>query len=316
MPTAGQIADFLGVDVEAFADDWRTYEIEAPSSLTEASAGTLVFLKTPGVDIAEALGATAPTMIIAPMSARVEAAGMRSHGVACVARVENPRLAFATVVSAFFLRDAVPGIHPSAAIAASATIGQRVSIGAHATIGEATIGDDTVIDAGVRVYDGVVIGNRVRVFANAVLGADGFGFERGADGEPVKFPQIGGVVIEDDVEIGAGTCVDRGALSNTRVCRNAKIDNMVHVAHNVVVGEGTLIAANAVIAGSTVLGRGVWVGPSACVSNGLVVGSGASVSLGAVVTRDVPEGTRVTGNFATDHAKFMANLRRQSDRIG
>lgn len=220
MPTAGQIADFLDADVEACAQDWRDRSIAAPASLADAAPGTVAFLKAPRTSIVDRLGVCAPTIIIAPTGALVDAVELEARGVACVALVDNPRLAFANVVSAFFPREALRGVHPSAVVSPQATIGQRVSIGAHAWIGEAVIGDDTEIDAGVRIYDRVVIGSGVRVFANAILGADGFGYERNASGEPVKFPQIGGVVIEDDVEIGAGTCVDRGgAVEHPRLPR-------------------------------------------------------------------------------------------------
>ncbi|MCE5191168.1 MAG: hypothetical protein LLG08_05345 [Actinomycetia bacterium] len=313
MPTAGQIADLLGGEIEALAAGWREREIVAPAALAEASEGTIAFLKAPGAHVMERLREAGPSMLIVPIAAELDLQALRLRGVECVARVKNPRLAFAQAVSAFFPRTVVSGVHPSAVVSPEATIGERVSIGALAYIGAAVIGDDSEIGPGVCIYDGVVIGKRVHVFSNAVVGADGFGYERDDQGEPVKFPQLGGVVIEDDVEIGAGSCVDRGALSDTHVRRNAKIDNMVHVAHNVVVGEGSLVAANAVIAGSTVLGPRVWVGPSACISNGLVIGAGASVSLGAVVTRDVPEGGHVTGNFAIDHARFMRNLHTQND---
>lgn len=310
MPTAGDIAAFLGDGVEPLVETWRERTITGPAGLVSASEGTLSFVKVPGARVVERLGASAPSMLIVPRDATVDAELLRDRGVECVIRVENPRLAFARVVAALFPRTLPVGIDPTAVISPDARIGDDVSIGAHAFIGAVEIGDGSEIHPGVCIYDGASIGRRVRIFANAVIGADGFGFERDEAGVPVKFPQLGGVVIEDDVEIGAGTCVDRGALSNTLIERNAKIDNMVHIAHNVVVGTGSIIAANAVIAGSTVLGPRVWVGPSACVSNRLVVGADASVSLGSVVTRDVPEGSRVTGNFAVDHAQFLGNLRK------
>jgi len=310
MPTAGDIAEFLGDGVMPLVELWSGRTITGPAALGTAAEGTLSFVKAPGAQVVERLGTRAPSMLIVPKDARWDADVLRDRGVECVVIAENPRLSFARVVSALFPRTMPEGVHPTAVISADASIGDGVSIGAHAYIGAATVGDGSEIHAGVRIYDGVSIGKRVRIFANAVIGADGFGFERDEDGVPVKFPQLGGIVIEDDVEIGAGTCVDRGALSDTVIERNAKIDNMVHIAHNVVVGTGAIIAANAVVAGSTVLGPRVWIGPSACISNGLVVGADASVSLGSVVTRDVPEGGRVTGYFAVDHALFLSNLRR------
>ena len=310
MPTAGDIAEFLGEGVKPLVATWAGRTITGPAGLGSASEGTVSFVKAPGAKVAERLGTFAPSMIIVPTDATWDADTLRDRGVECVVVVENPRLAFARVVSALFPRTMPEGVHPTAVISGDASIGDDVSIGAHVYIGAARIGDGSEIHSGVCIYDGVSIGRRVRVFANAVIGADGFGFERDEAGTPIKFPQLGGVVVEDDVEIGAGTCVDRGALSDTVIQRDVKIDNMVHIAHNVIVGNGAIIAANAVVAGSTVLGPRVWVGPSACISNGLSIGADASVTLGSVVTRDVPEGARVTGNFAVDHALFLSNLRK------
>jgi len=125
----------------------------------------------------------------------------------------------------------------------------------------------------------------------------------------VKFPQRGRIMIGDRVEIGGNTCVDRGALSDTVIADDVKIDNLVHIAHNVRIGRCTLIAAGALVAGSSVLGERVWVGPSATISNGLTVGDDAQITLGSVVTRDVPAGGRVSGNFAVSHDRFLSHMR-------
>lgn len=308
MPNAGEIADFLMADVVPLVSGWRDVAITTPSPIKETGSSSLSFIKSVGSLPQDALDG--PALLIAPEDAGMDTDMLAARGIACVVRVANPRLAFARAVNRFFLEPARAEIHPTAVISPDAIIGEDVSVGAYAVIGACVIGDGCDIQAGVRVYDGVRMGRDVRVFANAVIGAEGFGYERGEDGLPVKFPQMAAVIIEDEVEIGAGTCVDRGALSDTRICRGAKIDNMVHVAHNVVVGEGALVAANAVIAGSTTLGPRVWVGPSACISNGLHIGADASVSLGAVVTRDVSAGTRVTGNFAVEHSTFLRNLKK------
>jgi len=105
-----------------------------------------------------------------------------------------------------------------------------------------------------------------------------------------RFPHIGGVQIEDDVEIGANTCIDRGTLGNTRIRKGAKIDNLVHIAHNVDVGENTAIIANAMIAGSTKIGANTWIAPSACLRDAINIGKDATVGLAALVTKDIPDG--------------------------
>jgi UDP-3-O-[3-hydroxymyristoyl] glucosamine N-acyltransferase len=192
---------------------------------------------------------------------------------------KNPKLAFARA-AAWLLTDTEDdvGIHPSATVAPDARIGNRVKIGAGAVIEpRAVIGDSTVIEAGcyvgkgsvigsqcilhprVVIYKDVTIGNRVTIHAGAVVGADGFGFVQ--DGaEHVKFPQVGKVVIEDDVEIGANTCIDRGSLETTFIRRGVKLDNLIQIAHNVEVGESTVIAAQTGISGSSEVGARCFIG--------------------------------------------------------
>ena len=187
--------------------------------------------------------------------------------------LKNPKLAFARA-GAWLLSEAIEdaGIHPSATIAPNARIGEHVKIGANVVIEAGTsIGDNTVLEAGcyvgknttiganctlyprVVVYKDVAVGNRVIIHAGAVIGADGFGFV--SDGEAyVKFPQVGKVIIEDDVEIGANTCIDRGSLETTIIRRGVKLDNLIQIAHNVEIGEHTLIAAQTGISGSSTLG--------------------------------------------------------------
>jgi UDP-3-O-[3-hydroxymyristoyl] glucosamine N-acyltransferase len=185
----------------------------------------------------------------------------------------NPKLAFARA-AAWLLAEPIDdvGIHPSATVAPNAEVGERVKIGAGAVIEAGVfIGDDTIIEAGcyvgkktrvgnqctlyprVVIYKDVEIGNRVTIHAGAVIGADGFGFVN--DGAiHVKFPQIGKVTIEDDVEIGANTCIDRGSLETTVIRRGVKLDNLIQIAHNVEIGEHTVIAAQTGISGSSTLG--------------------------------------------------------------
>jgi UDP-3-O-[3-hydroxymyristoyl] glucosamine N-acyltransferase len=187
--------------------------------------------------------------------------------------VKNPKLAFAKA-AAWILAETEReiGIHPSATVAPTAKVGERIKIGAGAVLeAGASIGDNTVVEAGcyvgknatigndctlyprVVIYKDVSIGNRVIIHAGAVIGADGFGFV--SDGAArVKFPQVGKVVIEDDVEVGANTCIDRGSLETTIIRRGVKLDNLIQIAHNVEIGEDTVIAAQTGISGSSTLG--------------------------------------------------------------
>ena len=169
--------------------------------------------------------------------------------------VKNPKLAFAKAAAVLLEgRETGPAIHPTAVIEPTATIGGSTRIGAGCVIGRnARIGDRCVIYPRVVVYPNVEIGSNVIIHAGAVIGADGFGFVK--DGERyVQFPQIGKVLIEDDVEIGANTCIDRGSLETTVIRRGTKIDNLVQIAHNVEIGEHTVIAAQTGISGSSTVG--------------------------------------------------------------
>ncbi|PYS02395.1 MAG: UDP-3-O-(3-hydroxymyristoyl)glucosamine N-acyltransferase [Acidobacteria bacterium] len=196
--------------------------------------------------------------------------------------VPNPKLAFARAAAWLLAEDSDDaGIHPSATVAPTAKLGERVKIGANVVVeARASIGAGTVVEAGcyigkntaigdhctlyprVVIYKDVRVGNRVIIHAGAVIGADGFGFVQ--DGAAhVKFPQIGKVIIEDDVEIGANTCIDRGSLETTIIRRGVKLDNLIQIAHNVEIGEHTVIAAQTGISGSSTLG-------SQCVIGGQV----------------------------------------------
>ena len=203
--------------------------------------------------------------------------------------VANPKLAFALIGAALHPTDREPSIHPTAVIADTADIGLTTYIGPHVTVGEyVTIGDHCVLHPGVVLYDGVSIGNRVILHAGVCIGADGFGYVRHELGYQ-KFPQIGTVVIEDDVEMGAYTCVDRAALGRTRIGRGTKLDNMVHVGHNCDIGERVVIAAQTGISGSVVIeddcviGGQVGFGDHTRVLKGAIIGSKAGILPGKIV---------------------------------
>ncbi|MEK6396780.1 MAG: UDP-3-O-(3-hydroxymyristoyl)glucosamine N-acyltransferase [Terriglobus sp.] len=203
-----------------------------------------------------------------------------------VVRVQDPRLAFAIVADK--LRPSVAAtIATTAVIHATAHIGEGTSIGPGVTIGAGVhIGTECVIGPRVVIEDGVVIGDRVRIQAGAVLGALGFGYARKPDGSYLIFPQQGALVIEDDVEIGANSTIDRGALEETRIGAGTKIDNLVHIGHNCRIGRNVIIAAQTGISGSSVvedgaiLGGQVGLGEHATVGPGVILGGGAGVLSG------------------------------------
>lgn len=222
--------------------------------------------------------------------------------------VERPKLAFALIAKLLHPpKHREPGVDSTAVIAATAELALTAFVGAHVSIGEHTrigagtrieagvaIGDNVVIGVdclfhpGVTLYDGVTLGDRVVLHAGVCLGADGFGYVRDDMGYH-KFPQIGTVTIEDDVELGAYTCVDRGAMGRTRIGRGTKLDNLVHVGHNCDIGERVVIAAQTGISGSViieddcVIGGQVGFGDHIRVMSGAVIGSKAGVLPGKIV---------------------------------
>src|SRR5688572_9249045 len=233
--------------------------------------------------------------------------------------VSNPKLAFALIGAALHPTDREPSIHPTAVVAATADISPTAYIGPHVTIGEyVTIGDDCVLHPNVVLYDGVTIGSRVILHAGVCIGADGFGYVRHDLGYQ-KFPQVGTVVIEDEVEIGAHTCVDRAALGRTRIGRGTKLDNMVHVGHNCDIGEHVVIAAQTGISGSVVIedeaviGGQVGFGDHTRVQKGAIIGSKAGILPGKIVRPGVWWGIPVQP--LDQYKRMNAYLNRLPERI-
>lgn len=251
----------------------------------------------------------------------------------CLIRVAKPKLAFALLAELLHPPTRFePSRHPTAVVAASAQVADDVFVGAYVFIGEravvgartqiysgarigedVTIGSDGVIHPNVVVYDGARVGDRVILHAGAVIGADGFGYVRDDAGYH-KFPQIGSVEIDDDVEIGAATCVDRGSLGVTRIGRGSKIDNLVQIAHNVQIGERVVIASQTGISGSTiieddaVIGGQVGMGDHARVQSGAVIGSKAGILPGKIVRPGVWWGIPV--QRLEDYKRLNAHVNR------
>lgn len=239
-------------------------------------------------------------------------------------RAANLRAAFARALTVLAPpAGPVPGIHASAVVAPDAVIGSGVWIGPRAVIGSGVhIGDRAAIHAGVAVGDGTligagcviypnvtiyprcVLGDRVILHAGAVIGSDGFGYAL-EEGEHLKIPHLGRVVIEDDVEIGANTTVDRATLGETRIGRGTKIDNLVQVGHNVVIGPRSIVVAQVGISGSVTIGEGTLVGGQAGVRDHVTIGAGARIGGRAGVTKDVAPGATVSGYPARDHREAL-----------
>jgi UDP-3-O-[3-hydroxymyristoyl] glucosamine N-acyltransferase len=270
-------------------------EITGVASVAAAGEGDVVFAEDKE-NLRAALKSRASAVIVGDFAEKVQT----SKALLIVA---HPRLAFARAARSL-RSDARPrtGIHPSAVVHPSAKLGDGVAVGPKAVIGQATIGDRSLIGPGciigdgvelgqdceifpnVTIYPGSRLGSRVIVHAGAVLGSDGFGYVRDPkSGRHEKFPQIGTLEIEDDVEIGANTTIDRGALNVTRVGRGTKIDNLVHIGHNCQFGEDIIIAAQAGFSGSitvenqVVIGGQVGVGEHARIQEGVLLGGQSGV---------------------------------------
>jgi UDP-3-O-[3-hydroxymyristoyl] glucosamine N-acyltransferase len=239
-------------------------------------------------------------------------------------RTPHPYLAFARAVR-LFAPDSrpAPGVHPMAAVAAGARLGAGVSIGAFVWVGEgvtigdgtvvypnvtigdgATVGRDCVIHSNVAIRERVVVGDRVILQNGVVLGSDGYGFVRRPDGSHEKIPQAAAVVIEDDVELGANTTVDRPAVGETRIRQGTKIDNLVMIAHGVSVGRNVLMAAQVGVAGSTEIGDEVVFGGQVGVGGHLTIGRGAVAVGQSGVTNSVEPGAMVSGYPAIDSREW------------
>ncbi|HEX4036632.1 MAG TPA: UDP-3-O-(3-hydroxymyristoyl)glucosamine N-acyltransferase [Acidobacteriaceae bacterium] len=287
-----QIAQALGAELRLAGPD---SEVSSVSSARAASSETLLFAED-AASLQTALVSAAAAIIVSPRLA--PAAPQKSLLLAA-----QPRLAFAQTARLLHPAEPGTGVHPTAVVHSSARLAAEVSIGPWAVIeANVCVGAGTRIDAGavigagcvlgerchiyprVVLYPDAELGNRVIVHAGAVLGSDGFGYVRDRDtGEYLQFPQQGRLIIQDDVEIGANTTVDRGALEETRIERGVKIDNLVHLGHNVRVGRDVVIAAQTGVSGSSSIGNNaivggqVGIGDHATVGDQVILGSGSGV---------------------------------------
>ncbi len=211
----------------------------------------------------------------------------------------NPRLAFQQVLSEFFLPQRDTGIASTAYIAPTAKLGQNLYIGHHVVIeADCVIGDGTSIGHNTVLKPRTHIGSHVIIGSNNTIGGVGFGYEKNEDGLYVSLPHLGNAVIEDYVEIGNNTCIDRAVLGSTFIRKNAKIDNLVHIAHGVEVGENSLVIGTAQVAGSVKIGKNCWIAPSSTIINKVTIGDNAVIGIGSVVLKDVEARHTVMGNPA------------------
>ena len=212
---------------------------------------------------------------------------------------ENPRLTFQKALTEFFMPKRPQGISSTAVISPSAKIGLNSFIGNNVVIEDnCVIGSNAVIDHNTVIKSDTIIGNDVVIGANNVIGGVGFGYEKDETGQYIFIPHIGNVVIGNNVEIGNNSCIDRAVLGSTILMDNVKVDNLVHIAHGVKIGQNSLIIANAMVAGSVEIGENTWIAPSSSILNQKKIGSNVTVGLGAVVLKDVSDDATVIGNPA------------------
>jgi len=306
------VAEFLGGTIVGDPEAILT----GIAGITEAKAGDLSFLANP--KYTQHLATTAATAVIAAEAV--------PDAKCALILVPNPDFAFAKLVGAYGPKPLHPatGIHPTAVIGERVTIGKDARVGAYAVIGdgvvlgdhvviyphvviggEVTIGNDCVLYANVVIRERCRIGQRVTLQPGAVIGSDGFGYAL-VDGKHQKIPQVGIVVIEEDVEIGANTAIDRARFGKTRIGAGTKIDNLVQIAHNVEIGNHCLIVAQVGIAGSTHLGHYVTLAGQVGLAGHLTVGDQAMIGGQAGVSKSVPAKAKMRGSPAQDFHQALA----------
>ncbi len=309
----GQLAELIDGKLEGDA----SVTITGVSSLDDATEGHITYVTEEDV---LSLGEQSPAaaLIVPP--------GLATDRKPLIV-TEDPRLAFSKVLALFApQRRLPPGVHPTATVGSNVKLGQDVAIGAHVFVGdnaiigdrvaihplayvgyEVTIGEDTEIHPQTYIGDRVSIGTRCNICAGAVVGSDGFGYLQTEEGHH-KIPQIGTVIIEDDVEVGANSTIDRATVSVTRICRGTKIDDQVHIGHNCVIGEHCLLCGQVGIAGTVTLGKGVMLGGQVGINDHTTVGDGVTVGAGSKVYGDLMEPGVYSGTPARPHRQRLRTL--------
>lgn len=278
------IAVFLGRPLVG-----KDLPIIKPADLANCGSGDIVWVKSYTPERLTLIERQRPSLVICDieMSKKIIIPHIASN---------NPRLDFIKVLRKFFAPVKSSTIHHSAIISPGAVIGRNVSIGAYTRIGSKVIlGDRCIIGSGVSIEGEVQLGKSCVIKSNSVLGGQGFGFEYDDEDRPVHFPHIGKIILEDHVWLGACTTVELATLGTTRICKGAKIDDLVQVGHNVTVGKNTLIMANVVICGGAIIGGNCWVAPNSVIKEKIRIGSRVTVGLGSVVLKDIEDGQVVAG---------------------
>ena len=313
--SALQIAALINGKTEGNAN----ISVTSFGKIEEAEDGQLAFLANPKYE--EYLYSTKASVIIIN-----EALELKQPVTATLIRVPDAYTAFAKLLSTYqqMMQQQLTGVQEPVYISASASYGQNVFIGAFAYLGDdvkvgnntkiypnvylgnnVKVGDNSIIHPGVKIYHDCLIGNNVVIHAGTVIGSDGFGFAPQADGSFKKVPQIGNVIIEDNVEIGANATIDRATIGSTIIRSGAKLDNLIQIAHNVEIGNSTVVAAQSGISGSTKIGKGVMIGGQVGIVGHINIGDGAKINAQSGVSKSVEAGKAVTGSPAHDYTSAL-----------
>jgi UDP-3-O-[3-hydroxymyristoyl] glucosamine N-acyltransferase len=308
-----ELAEQTGAQLEGIDAD---VEISGAAGLDEATTGQVTFLSNPRYT---------PRVQTTRASAIFVAEGVEVRRNIATLRARDPYLAYTRALRLFHPEPGFePFVHPTAVIDSSAKIGEGVWLGAHVVIGrnavigdgvriypnttiydEASIGSASVIHSGVSVREGSQLGERVVIHNNAVIGSDGFGYAKDEEKRWLKIPQAGVVIIEDDVEIGAGTTIDCASVGETRIARGAKIDNLVQIGHSCTIGEDALVCAQVGLAGSSHIGRRVILAGQAGVAGHLTIGDDAVLTAKSATSHNVEAGKMISGIPAFDNREWL-----------
>lgn len=302
-----------GLKVQAGDASLEKLNVAGPRNIKEAKRDNITFVTTKFADAADLIRKSEACVILVDQSIINSVATENKNVLVASA---NPKADLIDCLNHFFSQEKPSQIERTAQIHDSVRIGKNVSIGHYTVIEEnVIIGDDCIIESNVHIKKGTEIGNRVEIKSSSVIGGDGFGYNKSDNGSYVRFPHFGKVIIEDDVSIGSCTCIDRGSLSDTIIRKGVKIDNLVHVAHNVEIGENSLVIACSLIGGSTVIGKNCWLAPSVTLRNNIVIGDDSLLGMGSVITKSIPAKSNVTGIPARDLEEYKKLLQIQKDQL-
>jgi UDP-3-O-[3-hydroxymyristoyl] glucosamine N-acyltransferase len=312
--TANQIAQYLKGEIQGDKD----VVVHTVSKIEEAGPGSLTFLANPAYT--PYIYKTKASIVLVNKDFQPETPINRT-----LIKVENAYNALASLLNLY--QQSLPqktGVSGKASVSESVTVGNNIYIGEFAVIGNnvtlgnnvkiypqcyigdnVTIGDNTTLYAGVKVYENCKIGGECTIHSGSVIGADGFGFAPQSDNNYMKIAQIGNVILEDHVEIGANTTIDRATMGSTIIKKGVKLDNLIQVAHNVVVGENTVMAAQSGIAGSSKVGKNCMIGGQVGISGHITIGDGVKIAAQSGVSSKVRENQVVMGSPAFDHDKYV-----------